>query len=130
MSPKQVKKDHQTTKEAKLNLSKAWNRNLERNKTALLKSLAEARKNPLFETYRISKLKGSHTIETKTVKKEKWTGSSNPRAKKVVENITGTIYNNLNDAHKASNLQSSRSYFSMMLLGIRPNKTSFSIFHK
>lgn len=44
---------------------------------------------PEIVTKRIKALKGSQTIETRLVKKDRWTGAKNPRSVKIINDSTG-----------------------------------------
>jgi hypothetical protein len=70
-------------------------------------------------------LKGSFSKSTLTERSNRWMNSNNPRTTEVINLETGIYYSNLQQAYIASGLSISRSFFSMMLLGTRKNKTSF-----
>lgn len=79
---------------------------------------------------RIIAQKGSQTKETIKKRIAKWTGANNPRSVKIIDDSTGVVYDTLKDAWLASGLSISRSFFSLMMLGVRTNKTTFKYLHK
>lgn len=74
---------------------------------------------------RIANLKGSFSEQTVLNRSNKWKGSQNPRTTEVLNIENGIFYSNLKEAWKASGLNISRPFFSMMLLGTRKNYTSY-----
>lgn len=79
---------------------------------------------------RIANIIGSFGEKSLAERSNRWKGKNNPRSTEVINLESGIFYDNLNEAWRASGLNISRSFFSMMLLGIRKNKTSYSITHK
>lgn len=67
----------------------------------------------------------SYTQERKDKSRDRWLGKINPRAKTILNIQNGIFYETLNEAWAASGLSCSRSFFSMMLLNIRKNKTQY-----
>jgi hypothetical protein len=79
---------------------------------------------------RVAGLKGSFSEKTIQFRSNRWLANKNPRTTEVLNLENGIFYDNLNEAWKASGLNISRSFFSMMLLGTRKNKTSFITIQK
>jgi hypothetical protein len=79
---------------------------------------------PCFESKRLAGLKNADRSKQREIARDLFT-NRNPKARNVINKITGERFSKAKDALKASGLKISHSMFSMMLNNKRKNKTDF-----